>query len=63
MDYRGVAAVILAGSIGLTLVISAAAVGFAGRALSEAGSEALIGIGGALIGALAGYIAGKNGNA
>jgi hypothetical protein len=59
LDYRGVAAVILAASIGLTLVIGAAAVGFWGRAMSEVGGQAMIAIGGAIVGALAGYVTGR----
>jgi hypothetical protein len=59
-DYRGIAAVILAASVGLTMVLATAAAGFSGRVLSEAGSEALIAIGGAAVGALAGWIAGRN---
>lgn len=59
MDYRGIAAVILATGIGLTLVIGAAAVGFWGRAMSDVGGQAMIAIGGAIVGALAGYIVGK----
>jgi hypothetical protein len=59
MDYRGIAAIILATSIGLTLIIGAAAVGFWGRAMSEVGGQAMIAIGGAIVGALAGYVTGR----
>jgi hypothetical protein len=59
VDYRGIAALILAASIGLTLIIATAAVGFAGRSMSEVGGQAMIAIGGAIVGALAGFIVGK----
>jgi hypothetical protein len=56
MDYRGMAAVIIAIGLGATLVGGIVAVGVAGRTFSEVGGQAMIAIGGALAGALAAYL-------
>jgi hypothetical protein len=66
MDYRGLSALVIAGSLGLGLVIGIAGHVWTGTPLTEQGGEALVAIGGALVGAIAGYIAGRrsedNGN-
>lgn len=62
MDYRGVAAVVVAVALGATLVIGIGGVAWSGRPFSDAGGEALVAIGGALVGALAGYLAGRQSN-
>jgi hypothetical protein len=60
IDYRGLSAVIIAAALGLALVIGVSELAFTHRILGEAGSEVLIAVGGALVGALAGYIGGAN---
>jgi membrane associated rhomboid family serine protease len=61
VDYRGLAALVLAVALGLTLVLGVAGVMVTGNPLTEFGAKALTAIGGALVGALAGYMLGKNG--
>lgn len=61
-DYRGIAALILAISIGATFVVATVSVAIAGRSLSDVGGEALVALGGAIVGALAGYITGRHSN-
>lgn len=59
LDYRGAIALVLAIAIALVLVISVTAVAISGRVLSEAGREVLIALGGAIVGALAGFLGSK----
>jgi hypothetical protein len=59
MDYRGIAALVIALALGLTMVLSIAGLIFWNRPLGEKGAEALIAIGGAMVGMLASYIGGK----
>jgi hypothetical protein len=64
-DYRGLAALVLATALGLMLVIGVGAPSLSGQPLGEVGSQALTAIGGAIVGLLAGFIAGtisRNGN-
>jgi hypothetical protein len=61
-DYRGLAALVLAVSLGLMLVIGIGVPAFLGRPLGEVGSQALTAIGGAIVGLLAGFIAGTISN-
>lgn len=58
-DYRGISALILAIAIGLTFIIGMGAIAIWGRPIGETGGEALIALGGAVVGLLAGYIAGR----
>lgn len=62
MDYRGIAAVIVAFALGLTLVIGIGGGVWLGRSLGESGGDALVALGGAMVGALAGYLARKCGS-
>jgi len=57
-DYRGLAALVLAVALGLMLVIGVGIPSFLGRSLGETGNQALTAIGGAIVGLLAGFIAG-----
>lgn len=57
-DYRGLAALVLAVALGLMLVIGVGIPSFLGRSLGDAGNQALTAIGGAIVGLLAGFIAG-----
>lgn len=59
MDYRGVVALIIAVSVGGALIVGIGGLAWQGRPLSETGGEALVALGGAMVGALAGYIAGR----
>lgn len=59
-DYRGLAALILAIAIGLTFVIATGSLAWAGKSFSDVGGEALVALGGAVVGALAGYITGRH---
>lgn len=62
MDYRGIVALIIAISVGATLILGIGGLAWWGKPLTEAGGEALVALGGALVGALAGYIAGRQTN-
>jgi len=59
MDYRGIAALVIAVALGTTLVLGVAGLAISGHAIGEAGSQALTAIGGALVGALAAYMSGS----
>ncbi len=60
IDYRGLAAAIIATSLGLAIVISVTGLAWRDRPLQESGRDALIAIGSALVGALAGYMGGRH---
>jgi len=59
LDHRGIIAIILATAIGLVLVLAVAGAVFSGRAMSEFGRDVLLALGGAIVGALAGYLSSK----
>lgn len=59
MDYRGIAAIVIAVALGLSLVTAVAGSVVTGRPIGDKGLEVIAVIGGALVGALAGYMAGK----
>lgn len=61
---KGWIALILACSIGMVLVIGVAGAAFAGRELSDGAREVLVALGGAIVGALAGFLGARlNGHA
>jgi hypothetical protein len=62
LDYRGLAAIIIAVALGSTLVIGVLSVAWRGRALSQQGTDVLIAIGSALAGSLSTYIGGRIAN-
>jgi hypothetical protein len=59
VDYQGIVAVVLAASVGITLMVATIGIIWQRRSLSEAGGEVLIGLIGTIVGGLVGYLAGK----
>jgi hypothetical protein len=62
LDYRGLAAIIIASALGAVLIIGVLSVAWRGHALSQQGTDVLIAIGSALAGALSTYIGGRIAN-
>jgi hypothetical protein len=62
MDYRGLVAAIIAGSLGITMIIGAVGLVMRNTPISERGLNAVIAIGSALAGGVAGYIGGRRTN-
>jgi hypothetical protein len=60
IDYQGIVAVVLAASVGITLMVATIGIIWQRRSLSEAGGEVLIGLIGTVVGGLVGYLAGKS---
>ena len=56
MDYRGIAALIIAASLGAMLVIRVLGMVLWNSTMSEAGASAVTAVGGALVGALTAYM-------
>jgi hypothetical protein len=56
---QGLIALILAVTIALVLVIGVVAAAIQGRAMSEGAREVLVALGGAIVGALAGFLGSK----
>jgi hypothetical protein len=56
MNYRGIAAIIIAGTVGGALLATVIGLAVMDRQLGEVGGDALIALGGALVGALATYL-------
>jgi hypothetical protein len=57
VDYQGIVAVVLAASVGITLMAATIGIIWQRRSLSEAGGEVLIGLIGTIVGGLVGYLA------
>ena len=62
LDHRGIIAIILATAIAMVLVLAVAGAVLSGRAMSEFGRDVLLALGGAIVGALAGYLSSKAAN-
>jgi hypothetical protein len=61
-DYRGIAALIIALSLGATMILGMIGLIWHGKDLGERGLNAFIAIGSGLAGGVAGYIGGKMSN-
>lgn len=58
-DYRGLIGLVLAVALGLMLVIGVTGAAWYGRPLTDAGRELIVALGGAIVGALAGFLGGR----
>jgi hypothetical protein len=56
MLAKDIVVVVLASAVALALVMAVGGVVFWGHSISETGGEALVALGGAIIGAISGYI-------
>jgi hypothetical protein len=61
MNYRGIAAVILAISLGVAVVAAVVGLAWRDKPMAEVGGQVLLAIGSAMVGALATYMGMKNG--
>jgi hypothetical protein len=62
MDYRGLAAAIVSGSLGITMIIGVIGLVIRNAPISERGLNAVIAVGSALAGGVAGYLGGRRNN-
>lgn len=62
MNHRGIIAIILASAIALILIMGVAGAIWNGHQISDSGRELLLVLGGAIVGALAGFMSTKAGN-
>lgn len=61
MDYKGVVATIIAGTLGASLMLAVVSISWQHRPIGEKGSEAMVAIISGLLVALGYYMGGKNG--